>query len=170
MLFTLNYFWADVLVIFLAKYLPYVLVALFVVFFISNFIKRFKPTVLAVVSAGFGVIITSIIRFFVYRPRPFIELSMTPLVQHSAGSSFPSMHAVFFFAIATAVVLYNKKAGVWFFAGSCLVVIARVLAGLHWPSDVLVGAVLGILLVLLTNWLWCRGRESNPHALASSGF
>ena len=41
--------------------------------------------------------------------------------------------------------LDNKKAGIFFFLASFLIGLARVFSGIHWPSDILVGALVGIL-------------------------
>lgn len=60
-------------------------------------------------------------------------------------SSFPSDHAVLFFAVATAVFLSHRAIGsfalAWALVVTCL---PRVYFGLHYPSDILAGAALGI--------------------------
>ncbi len=62
-------------------------------------------------------------------------------------SSFPSDHAVLFFALATGIFLVSKKAGVLtalyiFF----IIFFPRVYFGLHYPTDILAGAAIGILI------------------------
>ncbi len=61
-----------------------------------------------------------------------------------ADSSFPSGHAIFVFALATGVYYYNKTLGRWLFAASVLVGVSRIFVGVHWPYDIVAGAVLGI--------------------------
>ena len=85
-----------------------------------------------------------LIRFFWERPRPFVENNITPLIEHAASASFPSGHAAFFFALGAIVYFYNKKAGILFLLGAAILSSARVFAFLHWPSDILAGAVIGI--------------------------
>jgi undecaprenyl-diphosphatase len=73
--------------------------------------------------------------------------------------SFPSGHAAFYFAIATVVFLYLKKvyprpkfwrgASILFFIAGFLISISRVFSGIHWPSDILAGAAIGIF----SGWL-----------------
>ena len=97
-------------------------------------------------------VITEVIRFFWHRNRPFVEQNIAPLIDHSASGSFPSGHAAFFFAIGTVLYFYNKKAGILFLMGSAVIGFARVTAGLHWPSDIAGGALIGIF----SGWLVCR--------------
>jgi undecaprenyl-diphosphatase len=65
-------------------------------------------------------------------------------------SSFPSDHAVIFFAIATAVWLHNRWLGAvayaWVLVFACL---PRVYVGFHYPLDIAVGALVGIVVVVL---------------------
>ncbi|MCD6115278.1 phosphatase PAP2 family protein, partial [bacterium] len=45
---------------------------------------------------------------------------------------------------------YNKKLGIFFFLVSFLMGTSRIYCGLHWPSDILVGAVVGVFV----GWLF----------------
>ena len=112
---------------------------------------------LAAILARFGL--TELIRLLWNRPRPFIGNHINLFFNYSASSSFPSGHAAFFFALSTVVLLYNKKVhplpkfwwgtGLLFFLVSFLISIARVFVGIHWPSDIFAGAVIGIF----SGWL-----------------
>lgn len=105
----------------------------------------------AIVSALVSsFVLTDFIRWLWFRPRPFVALNFAPLINQSAKeASFPSGHASFYFALSTIIFFYNKKAGILFYIASFFIVIARVFVGVHWPSDILAGAILGIL----TGWL-----------------
>lgn len=59
-------------------------------------------------------------------------------------TSFPSGHAIFLFSLATSVWFENKKAGAILFGIAALVGVGRVAAGVHWPTDIIGGAALGI--------------------------
>ncbi len=136
----------DWAIVFFATYLAYILIVIFLAFvFFSSYTRREKLEISLVTGtssliARFGV--TELIRFFYHRPRPFIELPIHPLFTDSAWS-FPSGHATFFFALATALYLYNKKWGTVFFIAALLISIGRVAAGVHYPSDILAGALIG---------------------------
>ncbi|HEX9615400.1 MAG TPA: phosphatase PAP2 family protein, partial [Bacteroidota bacterium] len=82
------------------------------------------------------------------RQRPFEALSDV-LVKHcwsAAGPSFPSGHASLAFSIATVISLKYGKASVTvpLFLWATSVGVGRIYLGLHYPSDVLGGAVVGL--------------------------
>lgn len=143
--FALKWFWLDVLAIFLAEYFGYVLLFSLLLFLAIRFRKYFKMIIEVIISAILArFVIVELIRWIWQRPRPFVENNVNLLLTHNA-SAFPSGHAAFFFAISTIIYLYNKKAGILFFIASFLICLARVFAGIHWPLDILAGAVVGIL-------------------------
>lgn len=65
-------------------------------------------------------------------------------------SSFPSDHAVLFFALATGITLLHRKIGIAMLGYAAVVdCLPRIYLGLHYPSDILAGALLGAASVLL---------------------
>lgn len=144
----------DSMAIFFASYFQYFLVAAVLVFLFWGKGEELKKNRLIAVLGFLAAVVsrfffTEIIRWFYFRPRPFMEFDFTPLVGHEANASFPSGHAAFFFALATVIFLFNKKAGWWFLAGACLISLSRVFVGLHYPADILAGAVVGVF----SGWL-----------------
>lgn len=139
----------DGTIVFFASYLAYILViAVVALVFFSQYQKRDKWEMLIVAGAAsliarYGV--TELIRFFYHRPRPFTALSDVHQLFTDSAWSFPSGHATFFFALATALYLYNKKWGTWFFIVSVAITVSRVIAGVHYPSDIIGGALIGAL-------------------------
>ena len=159
----------DGLIVFFASYLPYILVifALVLVLF-SPSPKREKRELLFVAAAAsiiarFGV--TEIIRFFYHRPRPFLDLPVTQLLTSSEWS-FPSGHAAFFFALATVLYCYNKKWGVGFFTAALLIGTSRVVAGIHYPSDIIGGALIGVGVAYATVSLVRRIASADRHVVS----
>ncbi len=109
----------------------------------------------AIVSAGIARgLVKPLITHFYHVARPYVVLSSAHnIIGPQVGEeyqSFPSGHAIFFFALAMAIFMHNRKLGWWFFAGATIMGVARVIGGIHWPSDILGGAVLGILTAWLT--------------------
>ena len=148
--FALRWFWLDVLTIFFAKYFGYILVFLLLLFLVKNFKKYRQMVTLSFLSAILArFIIVDTIRLFWERPRPFVDNHINLLLDRLNQSAFPSGHAAFFFAIATIIYFYNKKAGLLFFMASFLITIPRIFTGVHWSSDILAGAIVGILSALL---------------------
>lgn len=146
--------WLDVLGIFFAKYFEYILVALIILIFR----KTWKVIFQAFLAAGLArLVIVNIIRWIVQRPRPFVENGfdglttshINLLLPQTTETSFPSGHAAFYFALSFIVYKYNKKTGILFFIASFLISVSRVFTGLHWPSDIIAGALVGIF----SGWL-----------------
>ncbi len=140
--------------IFFAEYFQYLL-GLFLVFVVFSTKKTKKvfmafTAVLAALLARFAV--KGLILIFYSNPRPYAGDFLAHQLVATPGEdfqSFPSGHALFFFSAATAIYCYDKKMGVFFFAAAATISLARIFVGVHWPSDILAGALLGIV----TGWL-----------------
>jgi len=141
----------DGIAIFFAKYFGYILAAILLCFLIKNWRKYWRMVALAFGSAVISrFVITEILRWLWFRPRPFVNHYVNLLLNQSgAEASFPSGHAAFYFALSTIVYFYNKKLGIGFLIASFLISIARVFSGIHWPSDIFLGAIVGIF----SGWL-----------------
>ncbi|MDO8564946.1 MAG: phosphatase PAP2 family protein [bacterium] len=136
----------DGLIVFFAHDFPYLLVLLFFWFAIQKGdgpLGRLRLVIEGTAAAILARGSVELIRLFVHRPRPFVDGPITALLLETSYS-FPSGHSAFFFALSTVVFLYNRKVGWWFYAGALLIGLARIAAGVHYPSDILAGAVLGI--------------------------
>jgi membrane-associated phospholipid phosphatase len=80
-------------------------------------------------------------------PRPYEKLSITPLVRREGrGQSFPSRHACSAAVIAAAFWSILPAAGIVFTVISLLIAAIRILAGLHFPRDIVAGLLLGYAL------------------------
>ncbi|MEK7546905.1 MAG: phosphatase PAP2 family protein [Patescibacteria group bacterium] len=137
----------DSFVIFIAQYLPYFIFLGFLWLALSQ--RGWRKKIFFLIEAFIAVIlsrglITEIIRFFYYSPRPFEALNFQSLIPES-GSSMPSGHAAFLFALSAAVYFWNRRWGIWFFVISLIVSVARIFVGVHWPLDIEVGMAVGIL-------------------------
>lgn len=138
----------DVVMVWLAGVMMYVLPISLLLFLVLS--KNKKRELLMLAMSGLAVllsrgIIVSLIRLAWYRPRPFVALHLIPLMPYADKGSFPSGHAAALFALSLAVYFFHKKTGIVFLALSILSVLARVYVGIHWPSDILAGAIIGIL-------------------------
>jgi membrane-associated phospholipid phosphatase len=95
------------------------------------------------IAIGFNYAVKLIVR----RPRPVLE-GLPPLGGAPSSLSFPSAHATSSFAVATAMARVEPL-GAIAFALAFALALGRPYLGMHYPSDVVVGAVLGLALGLL---------------------
>lgn len=80
---------------------------------------------------------------FFTESRPFVtDTRTTVLVSHAANNSFASDHAAAAFAIAGALVWTRKSAGAFVLS---IIALACVFVGIHWPVDVLAGALIAFV-------------------------
>lgn len=159
----------DFIVVFFASYAPY-LVALTIcgmVLYERDWRKRAYDVAVVVISLLLARgLITEIIRFFYNRPRPFVWLTgiTTLITKYPEEPAFPSGHATFFFAFVTAYYLLGKHRG-WghvLLISTILMAIARVIAGVHYPLDVVAGAIIGVGSAYAAKALLPRPRTAVP--------
>jgi undecaprenyl-diphosphatase len=103
-------------------------------------------------------------RVLPFRLRPLVDQNLEHFYHNKSMadsfdmvSSFPSDHAVMFFALATGIFLISKKLGTFAYLYVLFVVcFPRIYLGLHYPTDILTGAVVGIItsLLLASPRLW----------------
>jgi undecaprenyl-diphosphatase len=92
-----------------------------------------------------------------YQARPFVVLHFTPLYPHTPNNSFPSSLTAFVAVAAVIGLLAWGRRGLIFVAGVVVVGFGCVYVGVHYPSDVVVGAALGSACGALA-WLITGGR------------
>lgn len=104
----------------------------------------------AVASAGVALFVNQVISRSWARERPFAEHPSAHVFgSRSTDPSFPSDHASAAFAIAFAVFLYDRTVGSIFLAAASVVAVGRVVVGVHYPADVLAGALVGVGVALV---------------------
>ncbi len=87
------------------------------------------------------------VKLIVRRPRPVLE-GLPPLGGAPSSLSFPSAHATSSFAVATAMTRVDPLGALAFLLAFALA-LGRPYLGMHYPSDVLAGALLGVVLGLV---------------------
>ncbi|MGZ3955366.1 MAG: phosphatase PAP2 family protein [Flavisolibacter sp.] len=98
-----------------------------------------------IAALGVAAVITEGLKVVVQRPRPFTSYPSIQKAGEGDGSSFPSGHVSIAFTTATSLSLLNHK---WYvvvpsFAWASTVAYSRMALGVHYPSDVLAGAIIG---------------------------
>ena len=124
-----------------------------------------RAALTAVLSAGLALAVGKMISEAVDRARPFVAdpHGVHLFSGHTADPGFPSDHATAAFAIATAIVLRKRGAGIVALAAAAVLSLGRVAIGVHYPTDVLAGAALGAAAALA---LWAGPIRARIDALA----
>jgi membrane-associated phospholipid phosphatase len=105
------------------------------------------------IALGATILLTEGLKYTFQRKRPYVEYPADIICRtKESGFSFPSGHTSAAFCTATALTLSTKKwyIGVPAYAYASLVAYSRMRLGVHYPSDVLGGIILGIGTSLLT--------------------
>ncbi|MDR2841356.1 MAG: phosphatase PAP2 family protein [Paludibacter sp.] len=110
-------------------------------------------------------LLTQSFKFVVNRQRPSVTYSDIDAYKNYTQYSFPSGHTSMAFSTATALTLKYPK---WYvavpsYAWACSVGYSRMNLGVHYPSDVLAGAALGVgsayLTYLANQWFWSNHKK-----------
>lgn len=130
--------WLDKVGIFIAVVIPF-----FFVIPIILFPTLLLKTILTVIIARLMVEVGRDIHF---RPRPHLSRSIIPQPNRF---SFPSSHALVFFSLATLFLSFSLFWGLIYLSLAILIGLSRIFVGVHWPSDIAVGAIIGSLIGLI---------------------
>jgi undecaprenyl-diphosphatase len=107
------------------------------------------------------------LKFLVQRQRPLFFLEMASKLSKGPGEildrSFPSAHSVFAFMMATLLAHWFPRYRVIFFIIAGFIGWSRIYLGLHYPTDVIVGSILGYGITKLF-LLWRGGLEFKAHS------
>ncbi len=97
-----------------------------------------------------AALITFTIKSIVNRPRPFKTHETIEKLSQGGGASFPSGHTLEAFAVATSLSLLFRRRLIQVpaFCWALLVAYSRMALGVHYPSDVLGGLLIGIILAI----------------------
>jgi undecaprenyl-diphosphatase len=163
--FAFKYVWLDRLVWFIAVLLIYIVlaivgIALLRYYKVSNFkglINALKQKGNEMVSIPFTVVVAyllaHLLKVLVHTERPFIALSNIHTLFFESGYSFPSGHSVVISALTFAIFFRHKRLGYICMVLALLIGVARVVAGVHFPIDILGGYLIGFLVAFLTKSL-----------------
>jgi len=99
-------------------------------------------------SGIFSWTTAALLKLIFHINRPFIAEGVIPLYKET-GFSMPSEHMAVFTAIAVSIFLISKRAGIIFSIIAILIGLSRIIIGVHYPLDIVVGAIVGLCVSLI---------------------
>ena len=132
---------------------------------------RYRKLVWPIILAGLiGWLISRGLKYLIHMPRPAVLLNTASLSlpgEFSGSPSFPSGHTVVVFSfIGVWLTALTRLWHLPLIAFATLVGLSRIAIGAHWPTDVLAGALVGVLASYLGLWLsqiWRWGHDDRGH-------
>lgn len=107
-----------------------------------------RAAITALAGMGFAALVVIVINGEMFRPRPFVEQTLTLLFYRPTDSSFPLHAAAVGFGFATGVALADRRLGILAAALAAAWGVARVIGGVAYPTDALAGAGIGVVVTL----------------------
>jgi|SRR3989344_5859526 len=153
----------DVISLFVHNISGYVLFGIvFLIILLSKQHKKLIPLILAfLLYLG----LTGLLKIIIARPRPFIGLNNSMVSDVNPYRSFPSGHATAVFTLIPFFDFNKILYYAWIFI-AVIVSLSRVYLGVHYLSDVVFGALLGIFIADLVPYLLkCYNRKVYKHLL-----
>jgi len=132
-------------------YFVYAVYPIVLILLISNRDPRFWRVLLA---PSIFFVLVSIFRKVVNAPRPYEVTGNEPIIKkETEGNSFPSRHVFSVFVIATTLYFISNPLGIFLMLAGIILAVLRVVGGVHFPRDVIAGAIIGIISGILGFYL-----------------
>lgn len=136
------------------------------------FFKRTRPMGITMgIALLAGVLIGNLtLKPLVARIRPYdVNNSISLLIEKPHDYSFPSGHTLASFEAAMAIFLYHRKWGIAALVMAALVAFSRMYLYVHYPSDILAGIILGVIIAFAAHKLYkwietFKTKEISPKA------
>ena len=107
---------------------------------------RWGQLVRTTLVPGISFCLLTLVRARINRPRPYETWRIDPLIhKETRGNSMPSRHVFSTAVIAMAWIPVSLPAGILLLLVAVLESVIRVLGGVHYPSDVAAGYLIGVL-------------------------
>ena len=160
-------FFYDSLIVFFAQTFPKIVIVLSIVFLFYHhevlpfkksqndkgiwdsfkiLKQKWKEIVLVFFSGIFAWILSQILKMVFHTARPFDVFPSVHALISETGFAFPSGHATFYMALGMAIFFNHKKTGYLYMFFAVLIGLTRIVAGVHFPIDILGGFILGAII------------------------
>lgn len=129
------------------KYLPMLIFILYPIGIVWVFFKQSEIFLQFVLVPLSVFLMVTALRKLINEQRPYEKYGIEPVfAKNTKGKSMPSRHTASAFIISMAMLRINLYLGIGFLAVSFVIMISRVLAGVHYIRDVIVGMAISIVI------------------------
>jgi undecaprenyl-diphosphatase len=156
----------SVFIVITGQYFIFVvaLIALIITIFSEKEV-RWSIIKLAILSFGIAFLIAYIAGLLYYDARPFVVEHIEPLISHQPDNGFPSDHTLIAIVTASVIFVYRHKLGILLGVLGILVGVARILAYLHHPVDIVASVLIS---VIATFGAWLILKKFDQRFISSS--
>lgn len=129
--------------IFIAEYMVIFLALAVLIFWFTRVYKNRIMVICAIITFVIAEIIGKIAGEIHSNHQPFAELNnVNQLIEKAVDNSFPSDHTILFFSFCVTFCLFKGARGSFWIVLALLVGISRIWVGVHYPADILAGALI----------------------------
>ena len=133
-------------IVFANKVTTYIVYVVFGIFMTTLLIKRDDRLLRILLTTAISFFIVSVFRKIYNRERPYEKFGTKSVIEkEKKGNSFPSRHVFSSFVIAIACLYVNLMLGLSVLVISVCIAVLRVVGGVHYISDVIAGALIGVI-------------------------
>ncbi len=151
----------DQLIYIFAQYMLFIALGVFLLAFMPYSKVQILQVTKGLILGVFIWLVSQVFNAVTAVERPFVALGDTinPLFIHGLNDSFPSGHSVIIFTLAFYIYSINRYIGLTLILFAILSGMARVIAGVHWPTDILGSAILAYIGVVLYKYFYGKFRN-----------
>lgn len=145
------------IIIFAANYLYWIIItSALIACLLAKKTIRVSILRLTILAVPLAFLIGKIFNHTYYNSRPFVIEHIQPLIPHTADNGFPSDHTLLTMTIAGIIFIYHKRLGGLLAILALVVGIARILAKVHHPIDILGAIAIAMLTIYLSLYILKR--------------
>ncbi|MCD7949193.1 MAG: phosphatase PAP2 family protein [Erysipelotrichaceae bacterium] len=145
LIFIRKYPLLEKIILLLITYCPFITFGIYPCLLLYLYISHDTYFLEALLRPLFAFLFVTIFRHIINRPRPYDKMNIQPLKGHKHGQSFPSRHTLSAFVIALTCLHVNIYLGIFTLIIACIISLTRILAGIHYISDVAVAIMIAII-------------------------